>query len=286
MNSQKLISTIKNAKSMNDIPLSYYDAVKLIHPDICSLPEAQFAFTKLTQLKNDSKYGIKSLDDAGEYKYTATHADFFGDINLLKLSQSNFLALQKKVTDAFQPYIPQSMEFIKNMGQDVNRVKYARRAIPLSAVPTLEHVHINWILSRLLEYCIYINDIGYIHGGLNIDSVFITPEDHGIQVMSYYHTTPIDFKIKTISAKYKHWYPSYIFKDKIAIPEIDLHCIKSIIIYLLGDKTGNGAILRKKSDVKLMEFLDIMPMNTIEAFKQYRDFLQKNFEKKFYLLEI
>ena len=286
MNSQKLIATIQNAKSMNDIPMSYYDAVKLIHPDICSLPGAQFAFTKLTQLKNDFKHGIKSLDDAGEYKYTVTHADFLGDISLLKLSQSNFNFLKIKADSTFILYMPESMKFVNNMGREVNRVKYLRRAIPLSAIPVLEHVHINWILNRLLEFCVFLDKCQYVHGGLNLDSVFITPEDHGIQVMSYYHSVPISGKMKTISAKYKHWYPSHVFKDKIAISEIDLHCVKGIIINLLGDKTGNGAILRKQGNIKLMEFLDIMPMSAIEAFESYHDFLQRNFEKKFHPLEI
>jgi hypothetical protein len=82
------------------------------------------------------------------------------------------------------------------------------------------------------------------------------------------------------------WYPTVLFTQKIATPDIDLELSKKIALYLLGDKSAAGTKLKmdKTINKEVLNFLLTKHQNHKDEFVQYRELLAKNFKKKFYPL--
>ena len=100
--------------------------------------------------------------------------------------------------------------------------------------------------------------------------------------------TLVNKKAETISAKYKMWYPTTLFTKKIATHDIDLELCKKIALYLLGDRSGAGTKLKVDKDVnqEFLTFLLTKHQNEYQDYINFRAMLKKNFESKFYLLNL
>jgi serine/threonine protein kinase len=170
-------------------------------------------------------------------------------------------------------------------GNDTYELVFAKRAIPLGGL-TLPQEHVNWVLSRLLEYTAYLAQVDFVHCGLMPENVFIVPENHGIIIISFYHLTRIGSTVKTISAKYKDWYPPELLQTKLATSGVDLEMVKKIAIYLLGDQSGAGVKLRKTHNADFINFLIKRHDDPYNTYKEYRELLKNNFESKFHVLNI
>jgi serine/threonine protein kinase len=203
---------------------------------------------------------------------------------LLDKSLSNYNILKSLKGDTalhFQKYIPVSASL--NGGK--LSFKMDKRAVPLSGLE-LPQEHVNWILSRALEFTAWLHSVGYVHCGITPESVFVIPENHGIQICSFYHMKPIGSRVTTISAKYKNWYPPNLFSSKEATPNVDIELCKKTAICLLGDKSGSGIKLKKTHNEKFMDFVIAQHYDSYDTFSQYRKLLKDNFEKKFYSLNL
>ena len=75
---------------------------------------------------------------------------------------------------------------------------------------------------------------------------------------------------------------------QIATQDIDLELCKKIALYLLGDRSAAGTKLKRVPEVhqEILTFLLTKHQNEVEDYKQYRKLLSKNFEKKFYPLDL
>ena len=84
------------------------------------------------------------------------------------------------------------------------------------------------------------------------------------------------------------WYPTDLFTKKIATEDIDLELCKKIALYLLGDRSAAGTKLKMSKDINqnVLNFLLTKHENKVDEFSQYRKILEKNFEKKFYVLNL
>jgi hypothetical protein len=138
----------------------------------------------------------------------------------------------------------------------------------------------------MLEFSAWLHQSGFSHNGINPESIFIVPETHGIICVSFYHLTKLHSGLSTISAKYRTFYPANVFDNKIAASNIDIELSKRTAIYVLGDKSGNGIMLKKTHNEDFMDFVIKQHYHSYPAFKEYRDLLSKNFPKKFYLLNL
>jgi len=279
-------NTLPDIVDINNIDFSYKTVAKLIHPDMCSLPGATDAFQKLSVLKDDYIKGTLYNDDAGEVRTNGYWVKFSGDKKLLQRSSKwlkHLLTLTKN-KDLFHKYLPES--FLEdNKGNTVMNLR--RRSVPLTSIRgKLEQVHVNWILGRMLEFNTWLRDNGLVHCGYNPESIFITPEDHGIQIVSFYHMTKHEGRMKTISGAFKQWYPPEIFKTKQAIYDIDIELAKKVAIYLLGDTSGAGIKFRKTHNKDFIDFVVKRDEDPVQAFLSYRNLIKKNFKKKFYELNL
>ncbi len=288
MEAKKIIEQIISAKRIQDIlnvadlDKEYKGIAMMIHPDKCDLPMAQEALAKLNELRDQHKNGQLFSDDAGEFRTNGNFVEFSGDEALLKTSLNNYQKLMALPdADHLKRYLPDTISFKDGK----LKIEFPKRAIPLSGL-TLEQKHVNWVLSRMLEFSAMLHQNGYAHCGINPESVFIVPENHGIIVTSFYHMVGLDSAAKTISGKHKNWYPASLFREKIATSEVDVELSKRTSVYLLGDSSGSGVKLKKTHNQNFLDFVLTQSNDSREAYASYRQMIDKNFEKKFHVLDI
>jgi len=294
MTDKELIDKILKSKKPSDIfngdwKKEYLQYSKLIHPDACSAANASNAMAVMNAYKDVIENGVKFIDEAGEFRvfekkivYVVTDANR----KLITKSVDNYkklMSLRDKASVSFQRYLPQSMILEK----EKLTINLAYRSIPLTG-HRLPQGHINWLFSRMFEFCVWLRQVDLVHMGFNPTTVFVDPEGHGIVIVSFYHMTTTGRKAETISAKYKMWYPTTLFTEKIATPDVDLELCKKIAIYLLGDRSAAGTKLKVDKEVNqpMLSFLLTKHQNTKDEYLQYRKLLEKHFEKKFYPLDL
>jgi len=294
MTAEEVIPKVLNSKSVidvfydvNDWKTNYKNYIRLIHPDVCNLPKASEATEKLNKFKEELENGKKHNDDAGVVNYRLKTVEIIGDAALIKKSLANYNYLMSLNDDAaknFKKYLPASAKLISE-----NELEFTLhfRAVPLSSLGIVEQKHANWMLSRMFEFSSWINQIGYSHAGISPESIYIMPENHGMCCISFYHMGKIDSELKTISAKYKNFYPPQVFSNKRYESNIDIELSKRTGLYLLGDKSGSGVILRKTHENEIIDFLQKQCDNPALNYSDYRDLLKKYFDmKQFHKLSV
>lgn len=276
---------IEDVLAISNFKNEFNAILKEIHPDVCADVGAEDAMSKMNVWRDIFENGKEYTDDAGTFKTNYYWAEFKPSTANHNWSIENyriFQGLNTKRDQNFFKYLPKEC---KVYGDGSYKFFFEHRAIPLSGL-TIPQEHVNWVLNRLMEYCAFLNEIGMSHCGLNPESVFIVPENHGIQICSFYHMTRYGNKVGTISGKYSHWYPTEMFNTKIATPIIDLELSKHIAAYLLGERAGIATKLRKTHNEDFINFLLTHHTQSYEAFAQYRALLKKNFKKQFHHLTI
>ena len=290
MSPQELIDKINNASHLGEVleltdwKKQYGEMARLLHPDLCNIAGAADAFARLNALKEGWEKGYRFSDDAGAVRAQNTTITFVGDPKLLLQSYRNYgylKSLRHLAAQHFHRYLPESMV----LDGEVLTLQLCHRAAPLTGL-TLQQGHTNWILSRLLEFSTWLAQEGWTHCGINPESVLVVPETHGIILSSFYHLTPLEGAVKTISAKYKRWYPNALFVDKKAVPMIDLELSKRTIATLLGDPSGMGIKLQKTHNPAMIDFLLTAHTDAFECYDKYRKLLDKHFPKKFLPLNL
>lgn len=289
-NIESIIERVLSAKSLAGALAgeTYKSLLVKIHPDRCRDPRATDAMSALNALRDASENGVKAEDDAGPYRLWEKYADF--PVNdAQRRSQRNWEALagvRDPLRDVLMKYIGVSEIQSRSAGV-FRRLEFRDRVVPLAGL-TLPQVHVNWVLSRMLEFAAYCNKRGLVHGSLHPNSVLITPADHGIQVASMYTMTPIGERLAGASGKYLHWYPMESRRTKLATPDIDTEMCMRTAAVLLGDPSGNGVVLRKRPDVNkpLLEFIMTRHSDPNKAWLEYRELLRKEYKKEFIKLEI
>ncbi len=291
MNEQVLIEKIALAQKIEDVidvtdfKSQFNDVVKVIHPDVCSLQGASEATAKMNLWKDVFENGKEYKDDVGSFRTNGYWVEFKSTQPNLSWSIENYRIIKDLKGDTpehFRKYIPKDG---KLLADGTVRFEFDKRAIPLSGL-VLPQEHVNWVLNRLLEYCSFLAECGMSHCGLTPESIFIVPETHGIQICSFYHMTRFGNQIKTVSGKYRNWYPQEIFTTKIATPTIDIELSKKIAAYLLGDISGSGIKFRKTHNEDFINFIISQDNAAYSTLSAYKKLLNKNFKKQFHSLTI
>ena len=290
-----LIEKILKARSLFDLldvnraEVEYKQISKAIHPDICPHPRANAAMAHLNALKHEFDHGKLYHDDAGPFRTNGKTTRFLGDKEFRNRSLENYLRLMRlrdKSSLHFQHYLP------RHAWVEDNAVTFEtqRRAIPLARLlekdKELPQHHVNWILSRMLEFSSWLAQVGYVHAGLHPESVFVVPETHGIIVTSFYHLTKIGKPIKTLSANHQHWYTPSVFTEKKAVSLIDTELCKKTAAFLLGDPSGGATRLRRTHNKEIVDFLIRQDRDPYRCYTAYRKLLKRNFKKRFYPLHV
>jgi len=268
MKPKEIINKINTAVSIKDVfpdlksgwKSVYNSFASVIHPDKCSLDGAEEAMGKLNGFKTELENGKIFSDESGEITYFPFKVVMSGNKDLLDISLKNYNILKNLKTKAaikFNNLLPEKMFFD---GEKLI-IEFDNRYIPLFTVNTLPQEHVNWVYRRMITFSSWLAKEGFVHSGINPDSVFIDPLNHHINVITFYHMAEKDTKIKTISGKWSRFYQEDVFRNKLAKSLTDVELCKKTAIWLLGDKTGRGSILRWKKYPKLVEqFLNFEPV--------------------------
>lgn len=294
-NSIPYIKQILTAKSLYDILQTsnlepeYKKISKTIHPDLCAHPKAHAAMSKLNALKKEFVEGKAYEDDAGPFRNHGKLIRFKGDPELLQRSLKNYLQLMRhtdKTARHFQRYLPKRTW----VEDDALVMELEDRAVPLSELIAqlgpVPQQHVNWILSRMLEFSGWLSQMRYVHAGLNPESIFVVPKTHGIIVSTFYHLRRKGEKLRTISGKYTHWYTPSVFTEKRAISLIDTELCKKTATCLLGDPSGMATRLKRTHNPDYVNFLIQQDRDPYSCYKSYRKLLARNFTEKFHHLDI
>lgn len=287
----ELIAKILNAKHLGQVikidnyKAEYKNIMKQLHPDRCKLPNATEAVAKLSGWVAEFEKGSVFTDELGESRFTGysvkiTATDKNSDILHKWVDGYNKIHLANN--SHLNKYIPTRI----STPADALEYDFLNRSIRIPGLLVLDQVHVNWILSRLLEFCMMMESAGLVHGNLTPDSVFISPDEHGVVISGFHHLSKSGSKMTTISGKFKNWYPTSLFRDKIATSNIDLEMAKKLAIYLLGDVSGSGTKFRLTHNSDLINFYLTSHNSAKDAYKEYRDILKRNFESKFHLLNL
>lgn len=255
------IRTILNSTKPSDIfdpsnwKTQYKTWIKAVHPDHNATNEAREAFEILMRYKDILENGIQFKDELCEITFKDNILTFKGPKDKLEMSKANYDSILTSVTgiDTFPRYLPEKMYFD---GDDL-KVILSRRSILIHDL-VLEEKHCRWVLNRLLEFSSITNvHGGWTHCGINPNSVLITPEDHGIQLVSFYHSVKVNDPMKSAIGllPFRNWYPPEIFTSKRSNSTVDSEMSKRLCCYLLGDKSGTGANLRGSMTNYIHDFL-------------------------------
>lgn len=268
---------VKEFLDVSDFKKEYIRISKLVHPDVCSDPRANQAFTRFQELKNLFENGFSFQDDAGTVTIKEKTIEFDIDLPQSHASTLMYETIYKKANANFKKYLPMKLQY--NV-IDTDDIYYSLIDV------NLPEEHVRWVLNRLLEFSAYMENLGYVHLGINLNSFLVNPKNHAINVISFYHTKPVGQKVDTISAKYSHWYPAKLFTEKIAKSSYDVALAKAMACQLLGDPSGRGVKLKGKVSDPLINFLLSSHDGAFEAMDDYKKMLKANYESKFYELNL
>lgn len=284
---KQLIKKIQRANGIGELfdtlnwKAEYRAAIKLLHPDKTDDPAAAKALIRLNSMRARFEKGQQLTDDAGLLQAYSWGAVFQGHHQLLAHSEANFEKLKSRRNKAarhFHQFMPTSL------GKEAGLcAKWQQTAFYLSG-KKLAQRHVQWILSRLLEFAAWLAQEGYVHAGLHPESIWIVPQTHGIIIPTYYHARPLGSQLSTLSSTYQHWYPSSVFENKKAVSLIDIEMIKRTAIYLLRDTSGAGVKLKGTVSSALLDFLQAKHTDVYQCYDEYRYLLKRNFKSEFHEL--
>nr|WP_295931728.1 hypothetical protein [uncultured Dyadobacter sp.] len=258
---------------------SYKELLKLIHPDKSAHPQAQEATLRLIALHEHYTRGSGFSDDSGNFVTNDYELTYQGDSAIIGQGRACQQSIYANAPAYLKKYMP--YQWLSD-----HKLVFGQRAVPMADL-TLPQEHVNWVVSRLLEFCMLLHHhAGQVHLGLLPPHIFIVPETHGIAVAGFYHTTQAGHRVKTISAGYRHWYPGEVFTEKVASGHTDLEMVKRIGAYLLGDRSGLGTALIRTHHREYVDFLLGSDQDAFECYEKYRTMLDNNFEKQFIHLNI
>ncbi|OJV14584.1 MAG: hypothetical protein BGO21_17880 [Dyadobacter sp. 50-39] len=259
--------------------MNFREMMKTIHPDRCKHPLAQEATHHLLEMHRHFTSGSSFTDDSGDFLTNGYWVRFQGEKPVIANAMRNQQQIAANATEHFRRYMPYTWD-------SESSFLLARRAIPLVNL-TLPQEHVNWVVSRLLEFCMQLHiHTGCAHLGLTPAHVMLVPETHGIAVAGFYHMAAISGRVSTISGAWRHWYPGQLLRDKKATGNADLEMVKRIGAYLLGDRSGLGTALRKTHHREFVDFLLTSDDDSLACYEKYREMLNSNFPSQFIHLNL
>lgn len=259
--------------------MTFREIMKAIHPDRCTHPRAQEATHHLLEMHRHFTNGSPFSDDSGAFLTNGYWVRFQGEKPAIAHAKRNQLQIAANATEHFRRYMPYTWD-------SDNSFSLSKRAIPLVNL-TLPQEHVNWVVSRLLEFCMQIHShTGQAHLGLTPTQVMLVPETHGISVAGFYDMSALESRVTTISGAYRHWYPEQLLRNKKATENADLEMVKRLGAYLLGDRSGLGTALRKTHHPEFVDFLLSSDDDSLTCYEKYREMLDRNFPSQFIHLNL
>lgn len=257
--------------SLSEIRDQYYEMAKSIHPDICSLPEAEKAFNILTRLRNDAlthirngtwgKTGQLFLNDTYAINYRNAKPFEFGTrysgmdqivftfdqgkekwADLFRQKTHEFSFLDAAMKGTYKDRIPR-IEKVLTMNDKRTAIILKKNPdeYPLDLFLSAYREKIGgrdiaWMISRMVDLCclLYVN--GLVHNGITVDNLYICPKDHYICLYGgWQYAARIDEKMVGTTKSVYNLMPTSAKTTKIATPITDIECVRNIFRNIVKD---------------------------------------------------
>lgn len=230
---------------------------------------------------------FKHLDDAGELTHNDLTVTITGKKALLTKSLDNYkklMSLQGENNKHFQKYIPHNIEKVSD---EELKITFFEKAYPLPYILSkfnnkLDQPHVNWILSRILEFSTWLSKIGVSHNGINLDSIYVIPRNHGMVCVSFYHMSKLEEKLSSVSGRHINLYPAYNLVKKITKSNIDIVCAKRTAMMLMGDASslGDSFVNDVHYNNELIAYLRKEDHDCLTSYNEYRAILKRFYNTK------
>jgi len=253
------------SKSEIAIKNKYREYAKLIHPDVCKLPNAEAAFQKLNELYSAALEAIQNgtwkkknclqiNNEVIEYK-NESHFElgmrYSGSNKLVFIFDpdksiwcNRFIASRPSLAND-----PDKMKKIYScrMPRFIKRVLVSngasQEAIILAKEPSeypfdlflktyenqLDGRDIAWMISRMIDLCCFLYTHDIVHNGITIDSLYIDPEQHSMHLYGgWQYAVPIGGKMTGTTKEIYNLMSSVSKTTKEATPTTDIESVKLI----------------------------------------------------------
>jgi hypothetical protein len=100
---------------------------------------------------------------------------------------------------------------------------------------TIPPKHVAWIVSRLLNFCCWLEWSRVMHGGITVENLFVTPDDHSVFIGGgWWYSAPLGSRLVALPAVAVKGLSPSLVKAKHADPRIDLDMVRLCAGRLLG----------------------------------------------------
>ena len=135
--------------------------------------------------------------------------------------------------------------------------------------------HIAWILERMLSLIGYLHSNKLVHGNIKSDNVFIDVDNHNVKISDYSFcitdASKKESKYKIVNDLYS---PSYVSKDSLVIPNVDIYATGKIAIELIGGDIRRDAMPLRVS-IEMRNFIrKLLDKNSNDAWALWNELIE------------
>jgi hypothetical protein len=151
--------------------------------------------------------------------------------------------LKKTVPEKYRVYYPELLEAFRlsNNGKMLQALATTKPENLYSLKEVLEDYpegislkDLAWIFRRTLVAVGNANDAGIIHGGINLDSILIEPEMHGLLLTNWQYSVEEGEKLIATPIDSKHFYPKEILEGSAVDYKLDIRLAAETMLQLGG----------------------------------------------------
>ncbi|MBL8793843.1 MAG: molecular chaperone DnaJ [Planctomycetia bacterium] len=211
-------------------------------PVVVPGPTQRYTLQRMLAVGDVADIHLATVEDEPTAQYLLKVARVAEGRALLDVEQQTLMQLLAAAGDTtYRQYLPELIESFPVRDRIPKRVNVFRAQPGFRTLeqvheqlPALDGRHLGWIFNRLLTVLGFIRRQGWVHGAVLPCHVLIHPEQHGLQLVGWGQGVPEGQRIRSLSARYRTWYPPEVFAKQAAGPATDLYLAARCIVYLAG----------------------------------------------------
>lgn len=154
----------------------------------------------------------------------------------------------------------------------------------------LDSRHVAWIMSEMLNFVCYLEWSGLTHNDLSMDTVFVCPKMHTVQVIGgWWYSVPVGSRMARVqTARTVSNLPRSVLTSKVAEIRTDLTLLRLLGRELLGDPGGSRLLMDKNVPAAMANWLRTAPSATArQDYHDWQDVLTASFgPRRFVKLDV
>lgn len=203
----------------------------------------EYSVNQVEYVVNNSSY-LHVTYDAGHKDAHLIIPNNAKDNDLHEEGIINLKNILKETPDRYKPFYPEFLEAFKykvnGETKQITSISLPEGMFTLTQVKEdypegIDGRDIAWIFKRILIAIANAQDQGYIHGAINLDSVLIHPEYHGVTLTGWEYSIEKGDYLKAVPEKIRTWFPEYVFKKEMARLSLDTHLAAKTMEELLTE---------------------------------------------------